>query len=253
MRWGKALEPDGPQCRVDMHSDIYLVALDYEAFRLRLVGDRGANLGNLTPLAQELELSEPEKLSLAVVYVFEREPSEEGGATGAEPERIARPEEVIEDVRDQIAQDVPMPSAMKCGVGSRSDLGQYPRDATTWDQPEGKWRVAMCEEHKRFYDLSHETSRWETALYVIEDWQKMAKAWSHYDLEQMVAHILEDMREEYVKAQARYELAREVANAPLKGNDQPTHYPRAARGDPPADSPRRPSPRRLHRHRGRDG
>jgi hypothetical protein len=44
-----------------------------EVFKARLAGDLEADLGDLSQLAYELELSEHERLVLAVAYLFERD------------------------------------------------------------------------------------------------------------------------------------------------------------------------------------
>jgi hypothetical protein len=46
---------------------------DPEVFKARLAGDLEADLGNLSQLAYELELSDHERLVLAVAYLFERD------------------------------------------------------------------------------------------------------------------------------------------------------------------------------------
>jgi hypothetical protein len=46
---------------------------DPEVFKARLAGDLEADLGDLSQLAYELELSDHERLVLAVAYLYERD------------------------------------------------------------------------------------------------------------------------------------------------------------------------------------
>jgi hypothetical protein len=197
--------------------------LDVEVFRARLDGDMEAVPGELSGVAGELGLYPSEMMAVAVAYTFEKEPEPTGSGPvpEREPERVARPEDVIEDAKDRIADNVPMPSPARCTHGSKSRGDQCPREATVWVSGGGERRYPLCDEHKLVQELGQDCFYWELAQTVVEDWQKMADAWKHEDLEQMVINVAEDVKEEYVKAQARYELAREVADAPRKGAESP--------------------------------
>src|SRR5215210_7566211 len=114
-----------------------------------------------------------------------------------------------------------MPSPPRCTAGSKSPLDQCPREATVWVSGGGDRRYPLCDEHKLVQELGEECFHWELAQTVVKDWLKMATAWKHQDLEQKAMNVHEDVKEEYVKAQARYELSREVADAPRKGLERP--------------------------------
>jgi hypothetical protein len=72
---GRLMEANLPRA-VDEEKALYLAdwsGYDTEVFKARLAGDLEADLGDLSRLAYELELSEHERLVLAVAYLFERD------------------------------------------------------------------------------------------------------------------------------------------------------------------------------------
>jgi hypothetical protein len=112
--------------------------LDGPTFRARLAGDMEADPGNLTPLADVLGLSEPEKLSLALAYVFEREP------------------EVLEDAREREE----MLEHLTVDVGmSREGAKRAMRDDDLWIvQP--SLRMDLPDEEA--------VEQWSDATYVLD-------------------------------------------------------------------------------------
>lgn len=190
--------------------------LDIEVFRARLDGDKSAAPGELSGVADELGLSLSEMMALAVAYSYEKEHEPE-----TDPDRVERPEDVLEDGQERIREGVTMPSPAQCTYGSASPGDRCPREGTVWVSGGTDRRYPLCDEHKLVQELGEECGYWDTAVFTVEDWLRMARAWRHQDLEQMAINVREDVKEEYVKAQARYGLAREVADAPRKGSESP--------------------------------
>lgn len=190
--------------------------LDRETFKARLAGSGDANPGDLSRLAGELALSGPEMDVLAWAYVYEEEREPES-FPDRRPRRIPRPEEILEDASERPPEQLPSP--LRCRFGSRTGDGGCPRDASTWLYPEHR-DIPVCAEHARCAELADESIHWETAYYVTLDWIKMAQAWGHEDLERMATNAHEDTKEELLKAEARADLAREIANVPRKGRKE---------------------------------
>ncbi|MCA1717287.1 MAG: hypothetical protein LC781_10795 [Actinobacteria bacterium] len=128
------------------------------------------------------------------------------------PERIPRPEEVLEHQEELPPEQKLRP--MRCRAGSRTG-NPCPREATTWMHPENR-DYPMCGEHARAYELALESMGRSVTEDVTGDWLRIARAWGFEDLERLAFNARESAKEEFLKAEARAELAREVADAPCK-------------------------------------
>ncbi len=131
--------------------------------------------------------------------------------------RVPRPEEVLEQQEELAPEQRLRP--LRCQVGSRGD-DQCPRDATTRSYPGSDVVPAMCEEHARAQDLSMEAHEWGVAEEITGDWLRISRAWHFEDLEQLAVGAHESAIEGVLKAEARAELAGEIADAPRKGRKE---------------------------------
>jgi hypothetical protein len=194
--------------------------LDPEALLSRVTGESMEHAGSMSGVVRELGLTQPEMATLAVAYALEQEYDPDAEPVPEqEPERVARPEDVLEDGKERIEEGIAIPSPARCTYGSAERGEQCPREGTVWVCGGGDRRYPLCDEHKLVQELGGDCFYWETAVFTVEDWLKMADAWKHQDLEQMATNVLEDAKEEYAKAQARHDLALEVADAPRKGSE----------------------------------
>lgn len=80
----------------------------------------------------------------------------------------------------------------------------------------------MCDEHARALELADESRHWDVAVCVTGDWLSLALAWGHEDLERLARNAHEEAKQEFTKADARTDLAIEIANGPRKGGENPT-------------------------------
>lgn len=185
--------------------------LDPETFRARLAGE-DANPGDLSRLAGELALSEAEMGVLALAYALEeeRELEDLGGVVSP---RVARPEEIVETYEEITPDQRARP--LRCRGGAKTD-SPCPRDAATWLHPED-YDYPLCDEHARANELWMESSEWGIAEEVTGDWLRIARAWRLEGLEQLAVIAHESAKEGFLKADARTELATEIADAPRKG------------------------------------
>jgi hypothetical protein len=139
--------------------------------------------------------------------------------THEERERVARPEEVLEELEERSEGTRPQPLRCRSGISSK-EMPPCPRDATTWMFPEDR-DYPLCEEHARLYELGNEVHYRDTACHVTLDWLRLARAWGHEDLERMAENAHEEAKLEFLKAQAKADLAEEIADAPRKGDERP--------------------------------
>ena len=128
-------------------------------------------------------------------------------------ERVQRPEEIITDPDERT--DEQTPKALRCRAGSKMPDGGCQRDATTWMYPNDR-DYALCDEHARLHVLSDEAGDWGMIEEITLDWLRMARTWRLPELEQFARNAHESAKEEFLKAEAKVELAEEVANAPRR-------------------------------------
>ncbi|MCA1716003.1 MAG: hypothetical protein LC781_03790 [Actinobacteria bacterium] len=129
-------------------------------------------------------------------------------------ERIPRPEEVVATYEELPENQKMQP--LRCRAGSSTQDGGCPRDATTWMHPEDR-DYPMCGEHARANELWLECNEWSVAEEITGDWLRVARAWKSYELERLALHAHEGAKEGFLKANAKAELASEIADAPRKG------------------------------------
>jgi len=133
--------------------------------------------------------------------------------TTTNPERVPRPDEVIGYDPEQPDEQKIRP--LRCRAGSKAD-NPCPRDATTWMFPEDR-DYPLCDEHARANELSLESSEWGVMEEITDGWLRVARAWGFEELEQLALNAHESAKEGFLKAEARAELAAEIADAPRKG------------------------------------
>ena len=136
-----------------------------------------------------------------------------------EEERVPRVGEVI---GEHLAGELPadrLPKPMPCAAGAATD-DPCPRPATVWIDRETKW--ASCDEHARVHDLFDEANEANLAVEIATNWRDIARAWKLEDLERKTERVLQELKEESLRAGARADLAREMADAPRKGDENPT-------------------------------
>lgn len=129
--------------------------------------------------------------------------------------RIKHPEEIIAG-----HAELPEESRLRlprCPVGQKTDSPCW-RDAVV--RHEGL-AMMLCEEHARAYELSEEVNRWNLAESVTGDWLRVSEDWEHEDLERLARNAHEDAKGEAVRAEARAELAWQIAKAPPAAGSLP--------------------------------
>lgn len=126
-------------------------------------------------------------------------------------ERVARPEEIIEEQAELAPEGRMRP--LRCQAGSMSADGGCQREATTWMRPEEQ-DYPLCDEHARVEALANEANDLGLAEEVTRDWLRIARGWGVETLEQIADHAHESAKEDFLKAHARLDLAVEIANAP---------------------------------------
>ncbi len=62
-----------------------------------------------------------------------------------------------------------------------------------------------------------ECNEWSVAEEITGDWLRVARARKSYELERLALHAHEGAKEGFLKANAKAELASEIADAPRKG------------------------------------
>lgn len=129
--------------------------------------------------------------------------------------RIPRPEEIVEGYEELTEEQRLKP--LRCRAGAKTD-SSCPRDATTWMHPEDR-DYALCDEHARADELWRESSEWSVAEEITRDWLRVARAWRFEELERLALHVHEDAKAGCLKADARAELATEVADAPRESRE----------------------------------
>jgi hypothetical protein len=133
-------------------------------------------------------------------------------------EHVPRPEEVI---GEHLAEELPadrLPKPMPCGAGAGTD-NPCPRPATVWIDRETKW--ASCDEHARVHELFDEVNEANLAVEIATNWRDIARAWRLEDLERKTERVLQELKEESLRVGAKADLAREMADAPRKGDEKP--------------------------------
>lgn len=130
-------------------------------------------------------------------------------------ERVARPEEIVEEQKE-LAPEVRM-RPLRCQAGSMSADGGCQREGTSWQHPEER-DYPLCDEHARVEAFSNEVNDLGLAEEVTRDWLRIARGWGIETLEQLAENAHESAKEDYLKAHARFDLAVEIADAPRSGD-----------------------------------
>ena len=80
----------------------------------------------------------------------------------------------------------------------------------------GRRDYPLCDEHARAHELSWEASEWEVAQEVTGDRLRIARGWGYESLERLALNAHEAAKEGVLKAGAKADLAREIADAARK-------------------------------------
>ncbi len=83
-------------------------------------------------------------------------------------------------------------------------------------------QLASCEEHARVHELAEDVNEAGLAVEIARNWRDVARAWKLEGLEQKAHNILEDLKQDLSRADAKMNLAVEIADAPRKGGENPT-------------------------------